>query len=52
MFHFNDIQKIKEDVFIEIDSKLRSLPKNNYACCVVEGDYFFKIMESDMSLNT
>lgn len=42
---FNVPEQIKEDVFIEMDSKLRGMQKTQFACALVDGPYLSQIME-------
>lgn len=45
VLRFTEIDKIKESVFVDIDSQLRSVPKGVFACCLIDGPYFSQIME-------
>lgn len=38
-------EQIKEDVFIEMDAKLRAMQKTQFACALIDGPYFSQIME-------
>jgi len=45
LLKFKDKEKIKEEVFIEMDAKLRRLSKGTFAACLVDGPYLSQIMD-------
>lgn len=45
LLRFFEIEKIQESVFVEIDAKMRAISKGIFACCIIDGPYWAKILE-------
>lgn len=45
ILRFKDKEKIREDVFVGMDAKLRKMPKGAFATCLVDGPYLSQIMD-------